>query len=93
MKDRLLDLLSREDEEESHGEDVVRVAFNLSLVNLLHRVLCVSGVGGFSVISLTLSCISNLAISQPVHTSMEKESRHANLSSQESEQQQGHINN
>lgn len=31
VKDRLLDLLSREDEEESHGEDVVRANPALSL--------------------------------------------------------------
>lgn len=31
IKDRLLDLLSREDEEESHGEDVVRANPALSL--------------------------------------------------------------
>lgn len=38
VKDRLLDLLSREEEEESHGEDVVSVAFNLPHVNFPHRV-------------------------------------------------------
>lgn len=31
VKDRLLDLLSREDEEESHGENVVRAASDPSL--------------------------------------------------------------
>lgn len=54
VKDRLLDLLSREDEEESHGEDVVSAVFNLSFVNLLYRLLCVYGVYRFSVILLTL---------------------------------------
>lgn len=37
VKDRLLDLLSREDEEESHGEDVVRVPTNSNLYQAFSR--------------------------------------------------------
>lgn len=66
MKDRLLDLLSREEEEESHGEDVVRAAFNASLVNLLHSVPCVSGECRLRVISLLL-VIHSKHIRTPAH--------------------------
>lgn len=53
VKERLLDLLSREEEEESHGEDVVRAGANRSFVSL-HRVLSVTGACWLSIISLSL---------------------------------------
>ena len=36
VKDRLLDLLSREEEDESHGEDVVRLSGFFFVVALSH---------------------------------------------------------
>lgn len=71
MKDRLLDLLSREEEEESHGEDVVRAAFNPSLVNLPHRVLCKWSVQIESNFTHSEHAYKTLPYPYPLHTSMQ----------------------